>query len=362
MSARASAFHVRMAEHNLGNAWVTRGPFTLAARYGDARQEALAARAAVVMADASFMSRLRVHGAGVARLLSAACAFDAEALPVGSSQRVFWRTEGGGVRGIGMVARFGAANFVLRSFESDGAWFDAAAKRFDASVRDETAEKGLLFLLGPLAAEMLAAVGLHEAARLEPSTHAVLSWRGFNVTVSRWGNLAQALGGYEIACANDDAVSVFDRLWRVGRDYGLMLAGQEALDTLFLEQGVLISGADFAPAREAKAREPSPASLGLREADPGAARVLAGLELDSVEPMSFAPVLQKGLIVGATLRSAYSPVLRRAIALAQLDRAQSSPGTNVTIRRLTPSGNADANARITALPFAMRVAKSKTEA
>lgn len=351
MNTRASPFHVRTAEHNHGNAWTTRGGFTLAARYADPIQEVLAVRAAAALIDASFIARLRVHGAGAAKLLSTACAFDAEALASGGSRRVFWRGEGGGVRGIGMAARFGATNFVLRSMESDAAWFDAAARRFDAAVRDETEEKGLLFLLGPTAADLLTAAGLEEATRLEAGRHAVVSWRGLNVVLSRWSTLARDLGGCEIACANEDAITVFDRLWRTGQDFGLMLAGQEALGTLLLEQGVIVPGADFAPARDAKAREPSPSSLGLSEAGQGTPRILVGLEFDSEEPVPSAPVMHNGAIVGATLRSVYSPTLRRAIALAQLDRAQASLGNAVTVRRLTPAGNTDTLARVTALPF-----------
>ncbi len=351
MSALASPFHVRMAEHNLGNAWLTRGAFTLAARYGDARQEALAARAACVLIDASFLTRLRVHGAGAVKLLATACAFDADALAPGSSQRVFWRTQGGGVRGIGMAARFSATNFVLRSFESDGAWFDTAANRFDAAVRDETLEKGLLFLLGPRAANVLAAVALHEAALLEPGKHAVFPWRGVSVMVSRWSGLSHALDGYELSCANNDAVTVFDRLWRAGQNLGLVLAGQEAFDTLLLEQGVPIPGMDFAPARDPKAQAPSSASLGLLDSGQGSLHVLAGLEFDTDEPMAFAPILRNGAIIGATMRSAYSPVLRRAIALAQIDSAQANAGTVVAVRRLTQKGNEDVSARITVLPI-----------
>lgn len=351
MSARASPFHVRMAEHNLGNAWASRGAFTLAARFGDPCQEALAARAACVMIDASFLTRLRVHGAGAAKLLAAACAFDAEALAAGNSQRVFWRVNGGGVRGMGTAARFGATNFILRSFESDGAWFNEAAKRFDAAVRDETLEKGLLFLLGPRAADVLAAVDLHEAALLEPGKHAVFPWRGVNVMMSRWSVLSRALDGYEIGCANNDAVTVFDRLWRTGQNLGLVLAGQEAFDTLLLEQGVPIPGVDFVPAREAIAREPAPDSLGLIAPSQGALRTLVGLEFESEAPAAFAPILRNGAVIGATMRSAYSPALRRAIALAQIDHAQANPGTVVAVRRLTSRGDETAIARVTALPI-----------
>lgn len=356
MSAlRASPFHVRMAEHNAGNAWVARGAFTLAAHYGDAREEVLAARFSAVMIDASAMARLRVHGAGAAKLLSAACAADMEALTAGSSTHVVWRSDGGGVRGSGIAARFGATNFTLAAFDTDAAWFEAAAKRFAATLRDETGEKGVLLLIGPFASAMLAAAGLDSATQLAPGRHVVQSWRGLTVTVSRWTALANALGGYEIGCANDDAVMVFDRLWRAGQDFGLMLAGQESHETLLLEQGVPIPGADFVPARDIHAREPAPASLGFGglAGAPGTlpSRALAGIELESEMPMPFAPIVQGGAIVGTTLRSAYSPALRRAIALAQIAPALAAPCTAVAIRRLTPSGIEEMPARVTALPF-----------
>ncbi len=356
MSAlHASSFHVRMAEHNAGNAWVTRGAFTLAAHYCDPREEALAARFSAVLIDASAMARLRVHGAGAVKLLSAAFSADMESLAACSATRVIWRSNGGGVRGSGIAARFGAANFALASFDTDGAWFEAAAKRFDATIRDETGEKGVLLLVGQFASSILAAAGLESTAQLAQERHAVQSWRGLTVTVSRWTSLANALGGYEIACANEEAVMVFDRLWRAGQDFGLMLAGQEALETLLLEQGVPIPGADFVPAREADARTPSPASLGFRGFDEGPSappsRVLAGVELDSDTPMPFAPIALNGAIVGTTLRSAYSPALRRAIALAQIDSAIAAAATAIAVRRLTPDGIEEISARVAALPF-----------
>ncbi|MGQ0742565.1 MAG: glycine cleavage T C-terminal barrel domain-containing protein [Alphaproteobacteria bacterium] len=350
MSARPSPFHVRTAEHNSGNDWITRGGFTLAARYGDARQEALAARAGVVLVDATFMSRLRIHGRGAEKLLSAACAVDVQTLESGQSRRVYWCADGGGVRGIGVAARFGAENFVLRSFASDAPWFHNAAKRFEASVRDETDEKGFLFLLGPVAADLVAFAGIQGAGEIAPGCHRVFDWRGITVTLSRWSTLSRVLGGCEIACANDDAVSVFDRVWRTGRNFALVLAGQEAFDTLLLEQGVPLPGVDFKPARDAKAREPRPAALGLSDAD-GSGRTLAGLELESDAPVGFVPAFAGGRAIGAVLRSAYSPVLRRAIALAELEREHAAPGTPVQVRRLTRTGIEDVPARVAALPF-----------
>jgi glycine cleavage system aminomethyltransferase T len=350
MSARPSPFHVRTAEHNSGNEWVARDGFTLAARYGDARQEALAARAAAILVDVTYMSRLRIFGRGTVALLGAACGVDLQTLESGRARRVFWRSGGGGVRGIGVVGRFGADNFVLRSALSDAPWFHSAAGRFEASVRDETNEKALLRLLGPVSLALLAAAGLQTAAEIGPECHAVVEWRGLNVTLSRWSTLSCALGGYEITCANDDAVPVFDRLWRTGRAFGLMLAGQEAFETLLLEQGIPLLGIDFPPARAAGAREPLPSSLGLAEAGVGG-RTLTGLAFDSETPLGFAPVYVAGQPIGSTMRSAYSPVLRRAIALADIERRHAAPDTPVQVQRLTRSGIENVPARIAALPF-----------
>ena len=129
--------HPHRRRHNLANAWLQRGGVTLPAHYGDTQQEALAARVSAILADISALERLlRFHGAGAAALLSSACACDAGAIAVGHSLKVHWCTDGGGVRGVGDIARFGETNFVLRSANADFGWFAAAAKRFNATVRD----------------------------------------------------------------------------------------------------------------------------------------------------------------------------------------------------------------------------------
>lgn len=367
MSVNPTPFHLRTAEHNLGNLWFARGPLTVPARYGDPHEEALAARVACVLIDASALSRLRVHGPGAAKLLARACATDMESLAPGAAKSVVWRADGGGLRGVGVVARFGAANFTLTAFDTDGPWFAGAAKAFDATVRDESMEKGLLLLVGPFAGHVLQTAGLGEAASLEPGHHAVQPWRGLTVTVSRWSELPHVLGGYEIACANDDGLFVFDRLWRAGQSASLQLAGQEAWETLLLEQGVPISGIDFTPARDWDASKPLAGSLGLGdlagETNNAPDRVLAGIECESEDPVPFAPVMDGNETVGATLRSAYSPALKRAIALAQLERAHATPGVTVAVRRVTPGGFADIHARVTALPifsFAAKAAAGST--
>lgn len=344
-------FHARMAEHNSANAWTKRGAFTVPAHFGDPLQEALAARVSAVMTDISAREDLRFEGAGAGALLSAACGADFETLEKGLSRAVHWRADGGGVRGIGRLHRMGETDFLLRSEDCDPAWFVPAAPRFNAEIRDETKARGVLYLAGPFAFAVLAAARLEEAALLEPGHHRDFAWRGLNVAVSRPDQHA----AYEIVCAADDATLVFDRLWRAGRMFGLRLAGQEAFELLQLEAGVPLLSLDFKSAREAFAHAPSPASLGLGGALRGGSTradlTLAGVELDGEEPAPFATLFHKDVQAGRTLRSAYSPALKGAIALAQLDAAYAAPGTMLRLRRAGLKGAEEFTARVVALPF-----------
>lgn len=343
-----TAFHPRTAEHNLSNAWVQRGAFTVPAYYGEARQEALAARFSAVLIDATPYEDLRVHGEGAAALLSAACGLAVKDIDIGGSLAVHWCADGGGLRGLGALCRLGESSFLLRSSDADLGWFAQAAPRFDAVVRDATRERGLVVLVGPFAAAVLDATGFEDAAQLEVGQLQVHEWRGLGVTILR----DPQLGAYHVSCTSDDGPLLFDRLLHAGKPLGLRLAGQEAFELLQLEAGIAFPHIDFAPARENFAREPLPSSLGLAPAlgaqPQSAARVLAGVIFDREEPCAFAPLYRGHSEVGQTLRSAYSLVLRRAIALAQLVPADGVPGTELTVRKANSEG---VRARVVTLPF-----------
>ena len=349
--ALLTPFHARLADHAPGNAWAIRGSFTVPAHYGAPLAEALAGRVSAVMADVSYIEDLRIHGSGAAAFLSAACGKQLSELVPGRSEDVYWCTDGGGVRGLGTVSRFGETNFLLRSHDADSGWFTPAAFRFGAALRDATAERGLLVIAGPFAWAILAAAGLEAAAYLKPGDHAIYQMGDAAVTVFR----REALGAYLISTAPDDGPKIFDRLMRAGHYFGLRLAGEEALAILELEAGLIRPHLDFEPARAPFAAAPTPSSLALTEAGKisvdGANRHLVGLELDSGEPSPNAPVFYLGTEVGRTRRSLYSPALKCAIALASLSRDCAQPGTMVTFRHCRSGAANDVAAKVVALPF-----------
>jgi len=346
---RATPFHARAAEANGLNAWENRGGFTLASSYGDAHSEALAARFGAVLGDVSWRPRTAIAGARAEEFVSRLFTRNASRLSSGAALQALWLNDAGGVRGAGVVVRMGRDSFLLASPWEDLTWITQAAALYDVTVRDVTADDGVLALVGPASAQVLRAAGLDP--KLEPLSLRKSFWRGLDVTLSRLGD------GYELWCKPDDALIVWDRIVAAGRSFALCPAGQKALDIFDLEGGTPCAGRDYAPAREGFASEPSPQSLGLsglvdrEHTFNGRAgyladrpeMVLAGILLDSETPAPNGELTRASRPVGRSLGSLYSPALRRAIALAVLAADAAAPGTELML-----DGGA---CRTAALPF-----------
>ncbi|HUO92919.1 MAG TPA: glycine cleavage T C-terminal barrel domain-containing protein [Rhizomicrobium sp.] len=363
MTLAATPFHARAAEASRHNAWLTRNGVTLARQYESTEREALAARLNVVIADISWRWRAMFEGASSEVFLSRLLTRDAATLAPGQSFKALWLSDAGGVRGAGVLARFGREAFQLAASAPDRDWIEAAAATMGVSVQDVSRETGGLAIIGPYARKTLEAAGID--ASLDALGFRKLSWRGTEVTLSRWGEQ----DGYEIWCSPDDALLVWDRLMRAGAPFGIAPAGIGAMDVLDLEAGIARPTLDYEPAREASDTQPMPAALGLdsliddnhhgfngRASLLGAkpSRRLVGLEIDSDEPAPFTSLVSNATAVGHTLRSAYSPALRRAIALAMVDDAAAVPATLLSLTlppRMAAPELRKAAARVARLPF-----------
>jgi aminomethyltransferase len=350
---RATPFHTRAAAANRANAWRARGGWTLAAAYENAESEALAARLTAALVDISWRWRVNVEGPRAEEFLARLLTRNPERLAPGEAFKALWLSDGGAVRGACALARRTACAFTLIAAEPDPDWLKRAGALFELRIEEVGEEEGGLALIGPYAPRILAAAGLDPA--LEPLTFRALAWRGVEAALSRFGEH----GGYELWCRADDAPRVWDRLMRAGRDFALRPAGLDAADILDLEAGAPRPGRDYAGAREGFAREPSPFELGMdslidedhrsfngRRAlqSPARARRCVGLAIEGQTPRSCTALMKDGAVVGRTLHSLYSPALRQAIALAQVDAAASEARTELKLA----SGEI---ARIAPLPF-----------
>jgi aminomethyltransferase len=280
----------------------------------------------------------------------------------GQSLKALWLSDGGGVRGAGVIARHSRQTFQLIAAAEDAAWFDAAAALYSVTLRDVSKAEGGLALIGPYAAKLLATIGIDPM--LEPLHFRQQDWRGFPITLTRFGEH----NGYELWCEAEHALYLWDRIVAAGAPFALTPAGLDALDTLDLEAGVPRPGRDYDGAHDPHAAAPLAGELrlgALIEAEQGfngrgpalatqPKRRLAGIMLDSDMAAPFAPLLLGNQVVGRALSSRYSPALRRAIALAQIDLAHAAAGTRLSLI-LPPSRDAllptMAAATVVDLPF-----------
>ncbi len=362
---RATPLHGRAAALNRLNRWTPRNGFTLASDFGDAQQEVLAARTRAVIADISWRWRIFVKGAQAAQFLSRLVTRDVTGLVPGESVKALWLNDGGAVRGAGVIARYSSDSFLVVSAATDENWFRSAASSFEVTLNDVTEQEGGVALIGPYASAVLKAAGLDTELALLGFRK--LFWRGLDVTVSRWGEQ----NGYEIWCPADDCYLVWDRLMRAGAMFGTEPAGLSAMDVLDIQVGVPRPARDYLPAKDGFTIDPTVESLALESLidekhltfngraawleNRGMSRtVLVGVEFDSETPASFTALMRNGVSSGHTLASVYSPVLRRAIALAQVERSNAAPGR---LFKLTVPGSLDAPenrvlvARVVKLPF-----------
>jgi len=362
---RATPFHGRAAMCNPLNRWTERNGFTLAHDYGDAQAEALAARTNVVLADISWRWRVFFEGDFAGDCLDRLMTKRAGLLMPGRSLKALWLNDGGAVRGAAVIARYARDQFIFASAATDATWIEEAARQSGVSVRDVTEQEGGLTLIGPHADAVLKATGL--VADIAPLGFQKLFWRGLDVTISRWGEQ----NGYEIWCRADDCFALWDRLMRGGAPFGIRPAGLAAMDILDVEMGIPRPTRDYLPATEGFASGPTPAALSLESlidekhnAFNGRAAWLAnraksqtsiiGIEIDSETPAPFTPLMHLEKSVGCTLTSVRSPVLRRALALARVESAAASSGTEFTLSlplSLESQENRVVAARVVSLPF-----------
>ncbi|HEY2447180.1 MAG TPA: glycine cleavage T C-terminal barrel domain-containing protein [Rhizomicrobium sp.] len=373
MILRTTPFHERAVDANRRNLWGARGGFTLAEDYGDAEGEALAARAGAGVADISWRSRLLLEGARAGEFVSRLLTRDAALLLPGESVETAWLNDEGALRGTGIVARLTTYSYLIVSALTDREWIARAGRLFDVSCNDLSPVQCGLALIGPCAADVLHAAGID--APLARHAIAPRRWQDCNLLLSRFWH------GFEIWCARSDALALWDALMRGGADFAIAPVGLAAMDVLDLEAGMPMPGRDFVPARDAKAPEPLPRTLGLEflideqhlafngfSAIGRASerrRVLMGIEIESPWPAPHTPVETGGRVIGRTLHSLYSPALRRAIALALIEEAEALPARSVSLTLPPASGRpalARAGATLVRLPFLSVAAPIRAEA
>jgi aminomethyltransferase len=351
-------------------------------------REYYAIRNAAALIDVSPLYKYEITGREAERLLNRVVTRDVAKCAVGQVIYTPWCDEDGFVIDDGTVARLAADRFRMTAADPTWRWLADCGYGLEAKVEDVSQELAAIALQGPQARYILtraaATPGL-DGLRYFRLMEAFIS--DVPVTVTRTGYTGGL--GYELWMPAATGPDVWDALTRAGKDYGLLPAGMVALDIARIEAGLLLIEVDYISAVKAliEAQKSTPYDLGLdwavaldkgsfvgrtalrAEHARGSAWKYVGLVVDwpALEGLfgkvglaprvagrasrTAAPVYKDGEHIGQATSSAFSPLLKKYIALATLRSAHVTPGAQVDLELTVEYVRHTVPATIVHLPF-----------
>jgi aminomethyltransferase len=385
-----TAFHERTAPLNRKMQWREWAGYWSAITYADHLDiEYNAIRVAAALIDVSPLYKYLVSGPDAGRLVDRVIVRNAAKLAVGQVYYTCWCDEDGKVVDDGTITRLDETTYRWTAADPTLRWIRLNATGLDVQVEEVTESTAAVALQGPLSRDVLEAATGETFADLRYFRGRPATILDVELYVTRTGYTGDL--GYELWIDAADAVRAWDHLMDVGGAYGLRPAGLGALDVVRLEAGLILLEVDYTSSRHAVIPEQaySPFEIGLgrlvsfdkpgafvgrraleRERDAGGPpRRLVCLDVDwtGVERLydlqglfpafeasawrSHVPVFSGSRQVGRATSGTWSPILKRNIALAQVDAERSKAGTRLEIEWTVEARRGRAPAVVAELPF-----------
>ena len=329
-------------------------------------REYFAIRHAAGLIDVTPLFKYEVRGRDAGAFLARVMVRDVRRLEVGQVTYLCWCDDEGKVIDDGTVSRLDEDHYRVTAVEPNWAWFQRYARGYEFELEDSTARIAALSVQGPNSRAILAEVAGPEIADLPFFRTSRATIDGSSLWISRTGYTGDL--GYEIWADAGDALTVWDRVMAAGRPWGIEPAGLDAMDVTRVEAGFIMNGVDYWSAHHCpiEARKSTPYELGLgwtvqlgrgdfvgqatlvEEWARGPRRKLVGLELDwdeyealfaahDLPPevtsgawRSAVPVYaRRGRQVGKATSGAWSPILKRNLALADVESSCGALGSRL---------------------------------
>ncbi|MET0771408.1 MAG: glycine cleavage T C-terminal barrel domain-containing protein, partial [Solirubrobacteraceae bacterium] len=309
-----------------------------------------ACREAAALFDETSFAKLEVSGEGAAEFLERLCG-NRVAREVGKVTYTQMLNRRGGIECDFTVTRLAEDRFGIVTGTAFGnhdlAWIRShlpAAGSADVQLANVTSQSACFGLWGPNARDVLAGC---TTVDLSDEAFPYLTCQDIDVgdvpvralRVTYVGEL-----GWELYCPAEFGAALWRTLWAAGEGHGLVAGGYRAIDSLRLEKGYRVWGADITPDEQ-----PFQAGLGfavkldkdefigrealLRAREDGTAPRLCCLVL--ADPRSVAlsnePVRVDGQVLGRVTSGGYGYTVGRSIAYAYLPPEHAAPGTEVAV-------------------------------
>lgn len=198
--------------------------------------------------DVSHMGEFIVSGPNAVALLQKISSNDVSTLTDGKAQYAYMPNDKGGVVDDLIIYRFTAEKYLLvvnaSNIEKDWAWIEKQNKGIDAELRNVSDDYSLLAIQGPKAVEAMQQLTDVNLSEIKFYHFVVGTFAGIdNVIISATGYTGS--GGFEIYFKNDNAESIWNKVFEAGKDFNIKPIGLAARDTLRLEMGFCLYGNDI---------------------------------------------------------------------------------------------------------------------
>ena len=313
--------------------------------FSHSAQEHMAVRQAVGLFDQTSFAKILLQGADAEPVLQRLMANDVAVEP-GTLVYTAMLNERGGIVSDLTVNRISEDTYMIvtsaGSVTRDYTWMrrhipdDARA-----TLTDVSSSYAVLSVMGPRSRDLLSRLTdadlSNEAFPFLTSKEIYLGYAP--VRASRITYVGEL--GWELYIPSEYACNVYDSIVQVGSEFGLMLAGYHALDSLRLEKAYRSWGHDItsvdtpleAGLRFAVALDKEVDFMGrdalLRQSERGLEKRLAIFVLEDPEPLLLGdePIYRDGVIVGRTTSGNYGHALGRSVAMGYLENEEgATPG------------------------------------
>jgi aminomethyltransferase len=367
-------FHEAIAPLNQSMKWERWQGYATVTHFYNEGMEYAAIRNSASLYDISPMLKYAIEGPDAARFLNRLLTRDINRCKPGRCFYAPWCDGDGKVIEDGTIFRFADDRFQLNCAEHNLTWFRATATGLDVDIRDVSADIAALSLQGPMAREVLLRAGVDAVRELRFFGVVETQLGDMPLTVTRTGFTGDL--GYELWTENTHALDLWERLMAAGQGRDLTPIGSTALNIARLEAGYIQVHSEYKDARVCvdPSEKRSPFELALdwavdlrkehfngrralvaEQARGGPPLRLVGLEVGGRRPAVDSMLYAGKRVVGQTTAATWSPLLKRSIALALVQREHALPGTvlgaEVDYRRELRLLRADQTARVVAPKF-----------
>ncbi len=351
-------------------------------------REYWAIRNSAALIDVSPLMKYIIKGKDAARLLDRVTTRNIQKMSIGQVYYTGWCDDEGKMIDDGTISRLDETTFRMTSADPSLRWLSMNAVELDVEVTEVTDYVAALSFQGPNTRKVLNKVTDKPVDELKYFRLMKNKIHGIEVTISRTGYTGDL--GFEIWMDAQDALKIWDALMEAGADYGITPVGILAMDMARVEAGLFMIEVDYTSTSHAwiEPQKSSPFELGLdwtvaldkpgyfvgrraleREKREGSLWKLMGLEVewDGMERLfknvglppqipgmamrGSLPILVGNVQVGYASTSTWSPLLKKYIALAHLQKPYYEVGTNVRMEITVEHHRQHAPAKVVKLPF-----------